>query len=131
MATNEDFNRLNTLRTWLKDNDCYDIRACILQLGKSTRLSCEYKQDRIPPEHARNQSPYTLRGFYVMGDIPTKETVYYLYNGLTWYVSGYYQQDNVQYNDFHPFGHNFLLFPSIYEDILDKWDRVKMDVNYL
>ena len=123
---------LNQLTEYLKQNDCYDLQPCSLKLGNSILPAVEYKQDRNPLPGARNQNPYTIHGFYVIGQIPTKRKAYYLYNGLVWYVAGYYQQVNPEYNEYHPFGKNFLLFPSILGDsILDKSpDRVKMTVHY-
>ncbi len=124
---------MTTLKQWLESHNCHDIKPCIVTLGKSIyKNACEYEQDSTDP----NGKPYTIHCIYVEGSLHrAKDHMHYSWQGSPakfWFLGGYYQQDNPQFNQYHFSDSVFQSFPWHHNDDCGvKGKPGKMTVEYL
>lgn len=104
--------------------NCYDVRPCVLTIGKQRWAGCHYKQDLVAPDGCRNPGPYTRESWYWIGALPRFKKnrkascirIPVLGAEDDYYVAGYADEKavhNEEFKQYHPFGLNWLM---------SKWD---------
>ena len=140
-----------TLTKWLLDCGCTDIKPVTVHIGEEAWHGARYKKthtytaemDCVRDGRHKVGNTYTER-IYCIGKLPIKllrsgkpkpdAKVCFPFEEKDWYVAGYIQDIKPQFEQFHPFGVNFILAPwDIPGEKIDHYEekpytRVSMDV---
>lgn len=110
-----------------------NIRPCKVTIDGVTWEGARYTrtsyytadQDAVRWGKKKAGEAYTQEFIYCLGKLPKcyakrvndkghamlQGKVCFPYEGLDWYVCGYYQQDSQEFQEYHPCGRNFMLAP--------------------
>lgn len=124
------------IRDWLRGDKCrcIEVVPCRVKLLGMNYVGCHYTQVR-----SEGNSPVEIikRSIYVAGSLPPKfikrhRQVFTLEGDKRpWFIAGYYpdfakgkQGDlKVDFYEYHPFGHNFILSPWTAEGKIEDGER--------
>ena len=123
------------IHDWLRNTDGIDdIVPCIISIGKQSWPACSYRteykytSDMTCVQDGRHKAgeSYYNRRFFVAGKLPKSyknNKVCYRRNDQDWYVSGYYQEPNPQFDALHPFAPEFGLHLWDVEEPIDHYAK--------
>ena len=115
---------LRKLSAFLGDHKAYDIKPCIVRIGKEAWVAAHYKSDALVPENSRawaeGQRTYTFEIIACLSDHPPRmyrrsggKVCYTRVDDIhEWYVGVYSPYPiKPEFQEFHPLGGMFLLMP--------------------
>lgn len=145
------FTRLTTtvsdIADWLIGLKCTEVVPVIVAIGNEKWTGCRYNRtleytadmDAVRDGRHKAGDKYTENRIYVTGKLPGAkrhgDKVCFPFEGKDWYVAGYYQGNDPKYDEYHPFGVNFILAPwDVPNSMIDEYEpkpykRIDMAVN--